>query len=60
MELYTKIGIDPPRGVLLYGPPGQLSRFKESQESSADPQVLERQCWSRQSQTLPRHLSFEL
>jgi ATP-dependent 26S proteasome regulatory subunit len=26
MELYTKIGIDPPRGVLLYGPPGQLLR----------------------------------
>lgn len=24
MDLYRKIGIDPPRGVLLYGPPGQL------------------------------------
>ena len=21
-HLYTQIGIDPPRGVLLYGPPG--------------------------------------
>jgi 26S proteasome regulatory subunit T3 len=24
MDLYRKIGIDPPRGVLLYGPPGKL------------------------------------
>ena len=24
-DLYRKIGIDPPRGVLLYGPPGALS-----------------------------------
>lgn len=24
MDLYRKIGIDPPRGVLLYGPPGEL------------------------------------
>lgn len=24
MDLYRKIGIDPPRGVLLYGPPGTL------------------------------------
>lgn len=23
-DLYKKIGIDPPRGVLLYGPPGML------------------------------------
>ena len=22
-DLYRQIGIDPPRGVLLYGPPGQ-------------------------------------
>ena len=29
MELYTKIGIDPPRGVLLYGPPGKLILIKE-------------------------------
>ena len=21
-EMYTKLGIDPPRGVLMYGPPG--------------------------------------
>lgn len=25
-DLYKKIGIDPPRGVLLYGPPGMLLR----------------------------------
>ena len=24
-DLYKKIGIDPPRGVLLYGPPGMYS-----------------------------------
>ncbi len=23
-ELYKQIGIDPPRGVLMYGPPGNL------------------------------------
>ena len=23
-DLYKKIGIDPPRGVLLYGPPGKF------------------------------------
>lgn len=26
-DLYKKIGIDPPRGVLLYGPPGELNPF---------------------------------
>lgn len=26
MDLYKKIGIDPPRGVLLYGPPGKSDR----------------------------------
>jgi len=31
MELYTKIGIDPPRGVLLYGPPGQPIGSKGNQ-----------------------------
>lgn len=25
-ELYKQIGIDPPRGVLMYGPPGKLMR----------------------------------
>lgn len=24
-DLYRQIGIDPPRGVLLYGPPGMFS-----------------------------------
>lgn len=26
-ELYKQIGIDPPRGVLMYGPPGMCSWF---------------------------------
>lgn len=26
-ELYKQIGIDPPRGVLMYGPPGNLKKF---------------------------------
>jgi len=59
MELYTKIGIDPPRGVLLYGPPGKRIVSCPHQESPADPQVPERQCWSRLLPMLPRHLSFE-
>jgi 26S proteasome regulatory subunit T3 len=29
-DLYRKIGIDPPRGVLLYGPPGMTSRLGET------------------------------
>jgi 26S proteasome regulatory subunit T3 len=29
-DLYRKIGIDPPRGVLLYGPPGMTSRLRET------------------------------
>ena len=27
-ELYKQIGIDPPRGVLMYGPPGNLKKFQ--------------------------------
>lgn len=26
-ELYKQIGIDPPRGVLMYGPPGENDNF---------------------------------
>jgi len=36
MELYTKIGIDPPRGVLLYGPPGKLTAYEIQQDSPAN------------------------
>ena len=36
-DLYRQIGIDPPRGVLLYGPPG---RFKAFLLHSLRPQYL--------------------
>lgn len=30
-DLYKQIGIEPPRGVLLYGPPGAATAFLESE-----------------------------
>lgn len=59
MDLYRKIGIDPPRGVLLYGPPGKLAMPGLSPHRADSGQELERQCWSRQSQMQPRHPSSE-
>ena len=35
MDLYRKIGIDPPRGVLLYGPPGKLATPCSSELTAA-------------------------
>lgn len=55
MDLYRKIGIDPPRGVLLYGPPGKLDVISDRVQAYV--QVRERQCWSRLLQTPPPLLS---
>ncbi len=36
-DLYRQIGIDPPRGVLLYGPPGMLYSILSSPSLSSSP-----------------------
>ena len=33
-ELYKQIGIDPPRGVLMYGPPGKVSEFHNRRDNT--------------------------
>ena len=58
-DLYRKIGIDPPRGVLLYGPPGVQTVHSSNRLQCSDSfQVLERPCLSRQSRTTPLRPSF--
>ena len=47
-ELYKKIGIDPPRGVLLYGPPGEFVPSPLSTPLDGV-QVPERRCSSKLS-----------
>ena len=39
-ELFIRVGIKPPKGVLLYGPPGNLI--------PSNLQVRERLCWQEQ------------
>ena len=60
-DLYKKIGIDPPRGVLLYGPPGSSNHIRiYSPVLILCGQVLVRPCWSRRLRIIRRHLSFAL
>ena len=63
-DLYRQIGIDPPRGVLLYGPPGSFfarilaSHTLLTPALQQRPQEPARRCWSRPSRTTrPRPLS---
>jgi len=61
-DLYKKIGIDPPRGVLLYGPPG-MAFFVSSYGSWQIIcffflKALGKRCWSKPSHTIRPHLSF--
>ena len=49
-ELYKKIGIDPPRGVLLYGPPGKHPLSAEGTHPDGF-QVPARPCSSKPSLT---------
>lgn len=59
-DLYKKIGIDPPRGVLLYGPPGALSPHEvQHSPNNTVGQVLERQCSSKPLRIIRQRLSFE-
>jgi 26S proteasome regulatory subunit T3 len=51
-DLYKQIGIDPPRGVLLYGPPGTgyVASLKTALLHAIDTHIscrLGKQCWSR-------------
>jgi len=56
-DLYKKIGIDPPRGVLLYGPPGMLYLLSPFPPIDSL-QVPERQCLSKLLHIILPHRSF--
>lgn len=60
-DLYKKIGIDPPRGVLLYGPPG-ASPVSHLSSSIPQPQTTKARaklCWSKLWHTTRPLPSFE-
>jgi 26S proteasome regulatory subunit T3 len=58
-DLYKKIGIDPPRGVLLYGPPGIFLPLTRYMIFSYTSQELERLCSSKPSLIIQQPPSFE-
>ncbi len=57
-DLYKKIGIDPPRGVLLYGPPGTHESPFRLHIARVCQKAPGRLCWSRQWPTIPPPLLF--